>query len=142
MSIGGALLFSGALVGAAFWGTATAQRHLPESARQSIGYPLGVTVILTADTQPLYLAPEVRSLRDYFFAFQSPDERRAGDAEARGLRRIFSPIEVRTLRRDADGVEVVVLTGALSGKVYWVHVSQMPDLASPVSSDSPPSRSR
>lgn len=131
LSVAGGVVFSAALVGAAIWGAAAARRDLPESARQSIGYPLGVVVTLTAETQPLYLAPDVRSLRDYFFAFQTPDERRAGDAEARGLRRIFSPIEVRTLRRDADGIEVVVLTGALSGKVYWVHVSQLPDLSPP-----------
>ena len=96
-----------------------------------MGPTVGDIVTLDASGEPLYLATEIQSLRDFFFAFQSPEDRRDGDAEARELRRVFDSLEVRILGRDADAVEVEVLAGPLAGVRAWLHQSQLPP---PVSS--------
>ncbi|MCB1089476.1 MAG: hypothetical protein KDM63_20725, partial [Verrucomicrobiae bacterium] len=123
----GGIAFLSSLAGAAWLGVESALRSLPESAAG--GHPhvaIGISVTIDGNGEPIHLAPDVQSLRDYYFAYQKPDARREGDAEARGLRRIFEPIEVKTLARDADAIQIEVISGPLSGVKAWVHSSQFP----------------
>ncbi|MCB1234133.1 MAG: hypothetical protein KDM91_03590 [Verrucomicrobiae bacterium] len=125
LATGGVVFLAGLLTAAALLGVRAARRDLPDSAKKETRYPSGVTVLLGGG-EPVYFADEVRSLRNYYFAYPSAETRREGDAEARGVRRLFGEIEVRTLEQDADAVRVEILSGVLAGKVYWVHQSQLP----------------
>lgn len=118
--------FGAALFGAAWLGIAAARQSLPDSVLAPAGPAVGDLVNLDASGEPLYLAPGVQELRDFYFAFQSPAERREGDAEARDLRRVFESLEIRVLGRDADAIEIEVLSGPLAGVHAWVHESQFP----------------
>lgn len=122
----GAAAFLAALVGAARWGVIAALATLPESAGARPGIAVGVTATVDGNGEPIHLAARVQDLRDYYFAHRSPEARREGDAEARGLRRIFEPLEVRTVARDADAVEIEVIAGPLAGVRAWMHASQFP----------------
>jgi len=124
----GSVGFVAALVGAGWLGVASALRTLPESASDPMGVPVGITVMIDGNGEPILLAGEVQALRDYYFAHRTAESRREGDAEARGLRRIFEPIEVKTLARDADGLEIEVISGPLAGVRAWAHVSQFPEI--------------
>lgn len=125
----GWLGFVAALAGAGWLGVASALRSLPEAAAGTgSGVPVGITVTVDGNGEPILLAGEVQALRDYYFSHRTPDSRREGDAEARGLRRIFEPIEVKTLARDADALEIEVVSGPLEGVRSWVHASQFPPI--------------
>ena len=121
-----AVVFVGALFGAAWLGIAAAKRSLPDGVLNAGGPTMGQVLTLDTTREPLYLAPSVQGLRDFFFAFQSPEARRDGDAEARDLRRVFESLEVKILSQDADAYEIEVLDGPLAGVKAWVHRSQMP----------------
>ena len=120
------LAFLLAMFGAAWLGVFAAKRTLPDGVLVSPALAPGATVSLDTADEPIYLAPAVQPLRDFFFAYQSPEARRDGDAEARDLRRVFEELEVRILSRDADAYEVEVLSGPLSGTKAWVQESQLP----------------
>lgn len=119
-------VFVSALFGAAWMGIGAAKRSLPDSVLSPMGPQVGDVVTLDSSSEPLYLAPSVQELRDFFFAFQTAESRREGDAEARQLRRVFESLEVRILNRDADAIEVEVLSGPLAGVSAWVHQGQFP----------------
>lgn len=125
LSIVGGLVYLAALGLAAHWGVTEALRTLPESAGGPVSVPIGIVLTIDGNGEPIHLAGQVQDLRDYYFAHRTAEARREGDAEARGLRRVFEPIEVRTLGRDADAVEVEVVAGPLAGVKSWVHVSQV-----------------
>lgn len=131
LSFAGGAAYLALLVGAAWLGVASARRSLPATLSGTGGYPAGVTVVLRASGEPIFLGEEVQGLRDFFFAHQNLEARRDGDAEARGLRRIFEPLEVKTLGRDADAVNIEIVTGPLTGVRGWVHLSQMPPPPAP-----------
>lgn len=125
----GVVVFAGfvsALFGAAWMGIRAAERSLPDNVLTPVFPQVGDVVTLDSSSEPLYLAPGVQELRDFFFAFQTAESRREGDAEARQLRRVFESLEVRILNRDADAIEVEVLSGPLAGVTAWVHQDQFP----------------
>ena len=37
---------------------------------------------------------------------------------------------MRTVRAEADAVQVEVFSGAIAGAVYWIHYTQLPDPSS------------
>ena len=125
----GSLAFFVLLFWSASLGIRMAEEQLPESAKLPDGYPPGLSVVMGNGSNAVYLSSEPKALRDYFFTHRSSADRRQGDAEAVGIRRLFSDIEIRTLEQDADTVRVELMSGPLQGKVYWVHVSQLPPLA-------------
>lgn len=121
------IAFAASLAGAAWLGVESALLTLPPSAKSpGEAFRIGTSVKIEGNGEPILLAREVQPLRDFFFAHRSAEARREGDAEARGIRRIFEPIEARILARDADTLKIAVATGSLAGAEYWVHVSQMP----------------
>lgn len=124
IAIGG-LAFFVLLFWSALYGIRMAEERLPESAKLPEGFPPGLTLMVAAGNDAIYLGLKPQAVRDYFFSNRTPATRRQGNAEALGLRRLFSEIEVRTLEQDADTVRVELLSGPLRGKVYWMHVSQL-----------------
>ncbi len=130
MLVGGgiAALFVGALFLAARLGTDAAWARLPESARQASAeaHPVNVEVVLGRDGEPVFLARSKQALRNFFFTHPHSEARRAAETESTGLRRFVGEIPVRTVRQDADLMNVEVLAGALNGDFYWLHVSQLP----------------
>ena len=124
------IAFAAGLAGAAWLGVESALRTLPPSAKSAgEAFRIGTVVKIDGNGEPILLAREVQPLRDFFFAHRSAEARREGDAESRGIRRIFEPIEANVVARDADSLKIAVTTGALAGAEYWVHVSQMPPAA-------------
>ena len=53
----------------------------------------------------------------------------ARDQENVGIRRLQDSLELTPLRTEADAVEVKVASGAISGAVYWIHHTQLPQQA-------------
>jgi len=121
-------LFCGALIGSAKIGTNAGLARLPESARSGLNneFPLNVEIVLGSDGEPVFLSRSVQALRDFFFIHPAADSRRAAETEATQLRRFVGEIRARTVRQDADLMNVEVRSGALNGDSYWVHVSQLP----------------
>ena len=122
-------LFVFALVMSARVGTDAALARLPESARNGLNsdYPLKVDVVVGADGEPVFLSRSVQALRNFFFTHPAAEARRAAETEGRQLRRFVGEIRVRTVLQDADLMNVEVLSGALNGDFYWIHVSQLPE---------------
>ena len=115
------------LAGAAWLGIESALRTLPLSAKSpGDHFPTGSVVRIDGNGEPILLARDVQPLRDFFFSHRTAEARREGDAESRGIRRIFEPLEARVIARDADSLKVTVTTGSLSGLEAWVHASQVP----------------
>ena len=129
--IGVAFVF--ALIVSARVGTNAAFAQLPESVRLGTdqGPPIGVEVLIGTDGEPVFLSPTKTALRDFFFRHPSLEERRSAETESTDLRRFVGEIRVRTVKRDADLMNVKVLAGALDGGSFWLHLSQLPDEAPP-----------
>ncbi len=124
----GPLVFLTLLVFTGKLGVSMAEAALPESARQSLGYPVGAVVIAGRDGNPVYFAEKIQDLRDFYYKYPTPEKRREGtDVEKFGIRRIFVRVELETLKSDADAVKVQVRSGPLADTMYWIHVSQLPD---------------
>jgi hypothetical protein len=128
--IGIAVVFVLALIGSARLGTNAALAQLPESVRNGIddGPPIGVEVVLGPDGEPVFLASKKSALRNFFFTYPTVEDRRTAETESTGLRRFVGEIRVRTVKRDADLMNVRVLAGALNGGTYWLHISQLPEV--------------
>ena len=124
----GGLAFIALIITSALLGIHSAETRLPASASLPEGYPPGTRLLVGKEGEVLYLSDSAQSLRDYFFSYPTSPQRRRGDAETRGLRRLFTEIEIRTIEQDADTVRVELLSGPLQSKIYWVHVSQLPPL--------------
>lgn len=135
-----AAAFVGALVIAARLGTDAALARLPASARQGIAetHPVNVEVLLGRDGEPVFLARSKQALRDFFFSHPQAEARRAAETESSGLRRFVGEIRVRTVRQDADLMNVEVLAGALNGDFYWLHLSQLPAMEAEEAAQSEP----
>jgi hypothetical protein len=120
--------FIGAIVGAAFLGISMAKNDLPESEGENARaqYPVGIIVTVGQPGEPVYFAGEIQKLRDYWFANPSSEERDKAVARGAGIRKLEGKIEVRTLRQDADVVEVDVLTGDANRETGWIHLEQLP----------------
>ncbi len=136
--VGSVALFCGALIGSAKVGTNAALARLPDSARSGLNneFPLDVEIVLGSDGEPVFLSRSVQALRDFFFTHPAASSRRAAETEATQLRRFVGEIRARTVRQDADLMNVEVRSGALSGDSYWVHVSQLPQPDQPEVGDS------
>lgn len=121
-------LFCGALLGGAKIGTNAGLARLPDSARRGFTneFPLDVEIVLGSDGEPVFLSRSVQALRDFFFTHPAADSRRAAETEATQLRRFVGEIRARTVRQDADLMNVEIRSGALNGDSYWMHVSQLP----------------
>lgn len=121
-------LFCGALIGSAKMGTNAGLARLPDSARSGLNseFPLDVEIALGSDGEPVFLSRSVQALRDFFFTHPSADSRRAAETESTQLRRFVGNIRARTVRQDADLMNVEIRSGALDGDWYWIHVSQLP----------------
>jgi hypothetical protein len=126
---GVAVVFVGALMGSARLGTNAALARLPESVRLGIdeGPAIDVEVVLGADGEPVFLSPSKVALRNFFFRFPTLEGRRSAETESTELRRFVGKIPVRTVKRDADLMNVKVLAGALDGGSFWLHLSQLPE---------------
>ena len=112
------------LVGAAWLGIAAAKKTLPEEALAPSGPEAGEVLTLGATEEPLYLAEDLQSLRDFYFSYPTADARRDGDAEARNLRRIFENLQAKLRKTDGDGAEIEILDGPLAGVKGWIHLDQ------------------
>ena len=75
---------------------------------------------------PLYLSRTPEALRRFFAAHPTPEERSSANLSGFGIRRLKDRMELSVLGAEADGVQVKVESGALSGSVYWIHHSQLP----------------
>ena len=124
----GVAAFAGAMVGAAFLGIGMAKRDLHDASGDAgrTQYPVGVIVTVGQGSEPVYFASSVQPLRDYWFAYTTAKKRSESDEPAGSVRKLTGQIEVRTLRQDADVVEVDVLTGDANGQTGWIHLSQLP----------------
>lgn len=122
-------IFTAALISSAKIGIGVALSTLPESAREQMDlqHPLNVEVVLGANGEPVFLSKSVQSLRDFFFHYPESGARSAAETESMNLRRFVGSIRARTVRQDADLMEVEILSGALNGGDYWVHISQLPE---------------
>ena len=112
------------LVGAAWLGIAAAKKTLPEASLAPSGPEAGEILTLGATEEPIYLAESLQSLRDFYFSYPTADARRAGDAEARNLRRIFENLQAELRSTDGDGAEIEILDGPLAGVTGWIHRDQ------------------
>jgi len=132
-------VFCGALIGSARLGTNAGLARLPESARSGLNsdFPLDVEILLGSDGEPVFLSRSVQALRDFFFTHPAADSRRAAETEATQLRRFVGEIRARTVRQDADLMNVEIRSGALNGDSYWVHISQLPKPDQPEIIDRP-----
>lgn len=84
-------------------------------------------IVLGRAGDPVYLADTPESLRQFFSEFATPGQRASADLTGRSIRRITSPMNMTTLRAEAESVEVEITSGPIAGSVYWIHHSQMPD---------------
>ena len=127
--LGIAGVFILAIMGSARLGTNAALSRMPEEARRGVSgdFSLGIDLVLGTDGEPVFLSRSVQPLRNFFFANPDPASRRAAETESTALRRFVGEIRVRTVRHDADLMNVEVLSGALNGDSYWIHVEQLPD---------------
>lgn len=126
--IAAAAIFCAALIGSAKIGINAGLARLPESARSGLNgeFPLDAEIVLGSDGEPVFLSRSVQALRDFFFTHPAAESRRAAETEATQLRRFVGEIRARTVRQDADLMNVEIRSGALNGDSYWVHVSQLP----------------
>lgn len=76
---------------------------------------------------PVYLAETADEIRRFFGETSGPGDRASRDLSDRAIRRITSPVQMRVRKVEADAVEVEILSGSISGAVYWLHHSQIPD---------------
>ncbi|NNE91154.1 MAG: hypothetical protein HKN23_05865 [Verrucomicrobiales bacterium] len=119
--------FIGLSIFAAKLGIAMGRADLPESAKVSTAYPVGIVVVAGRDGDPVFFAETVQELRNFYFQYPEIEQRREAnlDGETK-IRRVFGRVELATLKSDADGVQVQIRTGPLADEVYWIHKSQLP----------------
>ncbi len=111
-------------------GVEMARNRLPDRELNGSRMRSEETLIVGESDDPLYLARAPDSLRRFFSAHPTPEERSGADLSGLGIRRIRDSIKVATLRLEADAVEVRVTSGALAGTVHWIHHSQFRAIAS------------
>lgn len=120
------ILFAGAVFASGWFGVYVAKRKIlgpePKTNLSDLG-----TVTLGSAGNPVYLGESPEILRDFFLNFTSPGDRASADLTNRGIRRLNSAVEMTALTESSDAVKVKIVSGPISGTVYWVHHSQMPD---------------
>ncbi|MEM6278076.1 MAG: hypothetical protein AAF733_01255 [Verrucomicrobiota bacterium] len=119
----GGILFSGNL------GIEMAKSRLPApvEAQTEPTSPQGASLTLGTTGEPVYLAESPDELRRFFATFTSPGARASADLSGLGIRRINAYLIATTLHAESDAIEVEINSGAISGAVYWVHHTQIPD---------------
>lgn len=136
------LLVTAAIGGAAWLGVAAAKRTLPEGSNPESSSPAatsGERRILATGEEPIYLAGDIQSLRDFYFAHPNAASRRDADVEARGIRRVPEEIDVELLETDGDAVEIKVLAEPFAGTRGWIHLQQWNAGTSPALENPSPS---
>tara|TARA_R110000850_G_scaffold85453_9_gene183735 strand:+ start:2082 stop:2579 length:498 start_codon:yes stop_codon:yes gene_type:complete len=116
-----AIYFAGRL------GANMAQKRLPDSQSRPTPLPESTKLTLGELGNPIFLGSSPNSLRKFFSAYSSSDERASADTTGRGIRRLQGSVEVSIMRTEADAIEVRITSGTIAGGVYWIHHSQIPD---------------
>jgi len=120
-----AVLFVGTIYTSGRFGVYMAKRKIlgpePSANVSNLG-----TVTLGSAGNPVYLGESSEILRDFFLEFTTPGERASADLAERGIRRLNSAVEMTAITENANAVKVKIVSGPISGTVYWVHHSQMP----------------
>jgi hypothetical protein len=124
--IGGLLVAVGAIFVSGRIGVEMARNRLPEK-KSSEPKTSGAEVIRVGRVgDPVYLAQTPESLRRFFAAHPTSEDRSSANLSGLGIRRLQDSIDLTPLRTEADAIEVKVASGAIAGAVYWIHHSQLP----------------
>ena|GEM_PF-479247 len=125
------LLFTGCVWLAGKTGVRLALRSLPASSENGPRIPDGQSFTLGSVGSPLYLADGPEGLREFYLNFPNEKVRvEATRLSDYGIRRVFGSLEMMVERYDADAVQVRILSGSISGAIYWIHVSALKNLPS------------
>ncbi len=125
--VGGLALFFAAVYFSARLGVEMARNRLPDRGVAK-ALPAGGSFVVGESGELLYLAASPESLRRFFSAHPTPDDRAAANLSGLGVRRLRGSMELAILRVEADVVQVRVASGAIAGAVYWMHHSQIPSV--------------
>lgn len=124
-----AAVFLTGLYGSIRLGTEMAMKRIAASASATaeLANPVDTPITLGRPGDPVYLALDRVTLRNFFADYDSPGRRASADLTGLSVRRITSPLQMQATRAEADAVEMKILSGPFAGSVYWVHHTQMPD---------------
>ncbi|MCG8602660.1 MAG: hypothetical protein MI807_21125 [Verrucomicrobiales bacterium] len=122
-----AATFLTGLYGSIRLGTEMAMKRIAASTTAEPANPVDTPITLGRPGDPVYLALDRVTLRNFFADYDSPGRRASADLTGLSVRRITSPLQMQATRAEADAVEMKILSGPFAGSVYWVHHTQMPD---------------
>jgi hypothetical protein len=111
-------------------GVEMARDRLPDVDKEAPETLSDASLTVGKSDDPIYLARSPEELRAFFTNYPTPQERATANLIGSGIRRLQDSVEMRTIRAEADAVEVKVFSGAIAGAVYWIHYTQLPDPSS------------
>lgn len=125
-TIGGLFLAGGAVFLSGRLGVEMARNRLPENQKRDTNVPTSEVLRVGGGGDLVYLAQTPESLRRFFAAHPTPEDRSGANLSGLGIRRLQDVIELSPLRTEADAIEVKIASGAIAGSIYWIHHSQLP----------------
>lgn len=123
--LAGLILFAAAVYLSGRLAVEMVRNRLPDRGLRGDAPLSGETLIVGNLDDPLYLARSPDSLRRFFAAHPTPEDRAVADLTGLGIRRVRDTIQVATQRIEADAIEVRITTGSLAGTDLWIHHSQV-----------------
>ncbi len=124
--IGGLVVAIGAIFVSGRLGVEMARNRLPENPISEPERSEAEILRVGRAGDPVYLAQTPESLRRFFAAHPTAEDRSSANLSGLGIRRLQDSIDLTPLRTEADAIEVKVASGAIAGAVYWIHHSQLP----------------